>query len=50
MNEIIRITNEGLVTMTSLEVIELINNFRKEEGNIVIKEHKDFMKSIRNEI
>lgn len=38
------------VTMTSLEVVELINNFRKEEGNEVVKEHRDFMKSIRKEI
>ena len=38
------------VTMTSLEVVELINNFRKEEGNTTKKEHRDFMKSIRKEI
>lgn len=38
------------VTMTSLEVVELINNFRKEEGNEVIKEHKTFMRDIRKEI
>ncbi len=38
------------VTMTSLEVVELINNFRKEEENEVIKEHKTFMRDIRKEI
>ena len=37
-------------TMTSLEVVDLINKFRVEEGNEIVKEHKDFMKSIRNEI
>lgn len=42
--------NEEIVTMTSLEVVELINNFRLEEGNRVLKEHKDFMKSVRKEI
>lgn len=50
MNKIIKMTNEELVTMTSLEVVELINNFREEEGNIVKKEHKTFMRDIRNEI
>ncbi len=29
MSEIMKITNEEIVTMTSLEVVELINNFRK---------------------
>lgn len=50
MSNLVQVINEDLVTMTSLEVIELINNFRKEEGNEVKKEHKDFMRSIRNEI
>lgn len=36
--------------MTSLEVVELINRFRKEEGNEIKKEHKTFMRDIRNEI
>lgn len=44
------ITQAETVTMTSLEVVELINNFRKEEGNEVIKEHKTFMRDIRKEI
>ena len=50
MNEIIKMTNEEIVTMTSLEVVELINNFRKEEGNAIKKEHKILMRDIRNEI
>lgn len=50
MNGIIKMTNEEIVTMTSLEVVELINNFREEEGNTTKKEHRDFMKSIRKEI
>lgn len=36
--------------MTSLEVVELINSFRKEEGNRKGLQHKTFMASIRNEI
>ena len=44
-------SNEGqAVTMTSLEVVELINKFRFEEQNPIIKKHKDFMKSIRAEL
>ena len=50
MNEIIKMTNEEIVTMTSLEVVELINNFRKEEGNEVVKRHDDFIRSIRKEV
>lgn len=50
MSEIMKITNEEIVTMTSLEVVELINNFRKEEGNEVVKRHDDFIRSIRKEI
>ena len=48
MNEIMNITE--VVTMTSLEIVNLINKFREEEGKTTKKEHKDFMKSIRNEI
>lgn len=44
MNEIMNITE--VVTMTSLEIVNLINKFREEEGNTTKKEHKDFMKSI----
>ncbi|WP_434796657.1 ORF6C domain-containing protein [Terrisporobacter vanillatitrophus] len=37
-------------TMTSLEVVDLINKFRLEEGNTIEKRHNDFMASIRNEL
>lgn len=50
MSEIMKITNEEIVTMTSLEVVELINNFRKEEGNEVVKRHDVLLRDIRNEI
>ncbi|CEK33599.1 phage antirepressor protein,Uncharacterized phage-encoded protein,phage regulatory protein, Rha family,Phage regulatory protein Rha (Phage_pRha) [[Clostridium] sordellii] len=36
--------------MTSLEVVELINNFREEEGNTTKKEHKTLMRDIRKEL
>ena len=38
------------ITMTSLEVVDLVNKLRAEEGNNKVKEHKDFMKSIRKEL
>lgn len=38
------------VSMTSLEVVDLINIFRTEEGNRAILKHSDFLKSIRKEI
>ncbi|WP_270670493.1 ORF6C domain-containing protein [Paraclostridium bifermentans] len=50
MNEIIKMENRKIVAMTSLEVVDLINNFREEDGNTAIKEHKTFMRDIRNEI
>lgn len=50
MSEIMKITNEEIVTMTSLEVVELINNFRKEEGNATLKRHDVLLRDIRNEI
>lgn len=37
-------------TMTSLEVVELINQFRLEEGNTTLKKHDDMLKSIRKEV
>lgn len=44
-------SNEGqAVTMTSLEVVDLINKFRVEELSPIVKKHKDFMKSIRVEL
>ena len=38
------------ITMTSLEVVDLINKFREEEGNRAALKHYDFMKSIRKEL
>lgn len=38
------------VTMTSLEVVELINKFREEEGNETEKRHDDFLRSVRKEL
>ncbi len=38
------------VRITSVELIEMINTFRSEEGNTSEKEHSDLMKSIRKEI
>lgn len=45
----LEILNE-VVTMTSLEVCNLVNEFRKIEGNRTELLHKNFMASIRNEI
>ncbi|MDU6984265.1 MAG: ORF6C domain-containing protein [Terrisporobacter othiniensis] len=42
--------NNQEVTMTSLEVIELINKFREEEGNETEKRHDDFLRSVRKEL
>ena len=44
------IENNQEATMTSLEVVDLINKFRREECNEIVKEHKTFMRDIRNEI
>ena len=38
------------IKMTSKEVVDLINEFRAEEGNRKELQHKDFMKSIRKEL
>ena len=38
------------ITMTSLEVVDLINKFREEEGNKGAVRHDNFMASIRKEI
>lgn len=50
MNEIMKMTNEEIVTMTSLEVVDLINKFREEEGNTVELLHKSFLASIDTEL
>lgn len=39
-----------IVTMTSVELVDLINKFREEEGNANIKQHKTLMRDIRNEV
>ncbi|SCI82329.1 Uncharacterized phage-encoded protein [uncultured Clostridium sp.] len=46
----LEIAQTETVTMTSLEVVELINNFRKEEGNEIVRKHDDMLKSIRKEL
>ena len=38
------------ITMTSLEVVDLINKFREEEGNRALLTHPHFMRDIRKEI
>ena len=50
MNGIMKMSNEHIVNMTSVEVVNLINNFRKEEGNEVVKRHDVLLRDIRNEI
>ncbi len=50
MNEIITMNNEEVLTMTSLEVVDLINKFREEEGNEVVKRHDVLLRDIRNEL
>ena len=49
-NQLITLNDNNEVRMTSKELCELINMFRKEEGNDTVKEHKDLMKSIRAEL
>jgi prophage antirepressor len=50
MNELVtRIGKEPKETITSLELLELINKFRIEDGNKTKIEHKDLLKAIRNE-
>lgn len=50
MSDLIKVTNEEIVTMTSVELVDLINHFRKEEGTKILKKHDDMLKSIRKEI
>ena len=40
----------GEVEITSVELTQLINQFRAEEGNETVKEHKTIMRDIRSEI
>lgn len=37
------------LSMTSLELVDLINRFRLEEGNTTVKRHADFLASIETE-
>lgn len=46
MNELMN----NRVTMTSLEVVELVNKLRKEEGNEKIKRHDNFIRDIDKEL
>lgn len=48
MNEIQNINGE--ITMTSVEVVDLINKFREEEGNKSVLKHYHFIQSIEKEI
>ena len=44
------LNNNKEFTMTSLDVVELVNKLRKEEGNMVVKKHDVFLRDIRDEI
>ena len=49
-NELVtKIGKEPKESITSLELLELINKFRIEDGNKTKLEHKDLLKAIRNE-
>lgn len=50
MKELVtKIGKEPKESITSLELLELINKFRIEDGNKTKLEHKDLLKAIRNE-
>ena len=44
------LNNNKEFTMTSLDVVDLVNKLRKEEGNTTKKEHKTLMRDIRKEL
>nr|WP_195366164.1 ORF6C domain-containing protein [[Eubacterium] tenue] len=50
MSDLIKVTNEEIVTMTSVEVVNLVNKLREEEGNPVELLHKSFLASIDTEL
>ena len=51
MNEEIQLLDKNeIVTMTSLELVDLINKFREEEGNTTLKRHDVLLRDIRNEL
>ena len=47
---VVLIGSNGEVEITSVELTQLINQFRLEEGNTSEKEHKHLMRDFRNEI
>lgn len=49
MNSLVVSEKEG-IRVTSVELVDLINRFRKEEGNETEKQHNHLMRDIRNEI
>lgn len=49
MENVLDIQNETKDTFTSLELVELINQFRKQEGNRKELKHSDFLKVVRDE-
>lgn len=42
--------NKQEATITSLELVKLINKFRREEGNEIAKQHNTLMRDIRTEL
>ena len=49
MENVLAIQNETKDTFTSLELVDLINQFRKQEGNKKELLHKSFLNVIRDE-
>ena len=47
---VVLIGPNGEVEITSVELTQLINQFRAEEGNETVKEHKTIMRDIRSEV
>lgn len=50
MTPVVLVGVEGQVTIASVELTQLINQFRKEEGNETEKQHKELLRDIRKEI
>lgn len=48
--QVVLISSNGEVTITSVELTQLINQFRLEEGNTTEKRHSDLITSIKTEI
>ena len=47
---VVLIGSDSTSTITSIELVQLINHFRAEEGNTKVKGHDDLLKSIRSEV